>query len=127
MNTLSKDIEITPIKVSGSHTELNVLTVEIDHDKGGFNTFTGEYRKTGIICRISPKGKHDGIVSQIIDGKTEHMGFYVFLVPCGRRSPKRLQNAADAILPHAKEIAELFLQGEYVEIANLVTKLYGIV
>ena len=123
MNTLSRDIEITPIKVNGSRTELNVLTIEIDHDKGGYSNFTGEYHQTGIIFRISPKGKHNGIVSQIIDGKTEHMGFYVFLLPCGRKSPKRMQMIANDILPHGEEIADLFLKGEYTEIANLVTKL----
>lgn len=118
---LSREIKIAPIKVNGSRTELNVIEIEVSHDKGGYNMFTGESRRTGIICSIRPMGRHDGCCSTIIDGKTEHMGFYTFLVPCGRKSPKKLEMVANEILPLSEKIAEMFLEGQYQAIANMMT------
>lgn len=121
MENLVKEIEITPIKVN----ELKSIThirFEIKHDKGGMSWGTGEYHHTGVKLQVTPIGrdpKYPNSYSVLYDGKTEHQGFFVFLCPCSRKSPKRMQKCADVILPMAEEMTDLFLKGDYVKIATL--------
>lgn len=108
--------------------KLTHLRIEIDHDKGGFSWGTGEYHKTGVRCNVTPieityseyQGVKHKIYGQVFDGKTEHQGFFVHLIECQRKSPKKMQAAADKVLPLGEEIKKLFLERKYVEIANLV-------
>ena len=116
---LRKEIEITPIG------KLNRLEVEVEHDKGGYNFYDGSTRRKGIICRVRPLSRIGGLNSIIIDGKTEHMGFYVFLVPCDRKSPKKLEKVADVILPMTEKIGEMFVKGEYRAIADMMLSAVG--
>jgi hypothetical protein len=123
MNTLEKEFEIEPIITGSVTSSLNYISISIEHDKGGHSWYTGEIRDTGIIFRIKPFGRHNGTCRTIIDGKKEHMGFYVFLTPCARKSPKKMQVIADKIFPYGQEIVNLFLEGKYTEIANKVITL----
>ena len=122
MKDLIKDIAIEPFKVG--NVELNHLRIEISHDKGGFSYGTGEYRACGVRADIKPIEKKDFnghiIIGQCYDAKTEHQGFFVHLIDCERKSPKKMQKAADKIFPHAEEIKDLFLNGKYVEIATML-------
>ena len=115
---LRKDVVIEPFKVG--HSELNHLRISISHDKGGVSWMTGETRPCGIRADIKPIGKHDGIISTIYDGQTEHQGFCVPLVECSRKSPKKMQLVAGKILPKAEQIKELFVSGKYEEIVTLL-------
>lgn len=116
---LRREIEITPIG------KLNRLEVEVEHDKGGYNFYDGSIRRKGIICRVRPLSVREGSYSFLIDGKTEHMGFYVFLVPCERKSPKKLEKVANVILPMTEKIAEMFVNREYRGIADMMVSAVG--
>ena len=121
MEKLVKEIEITPIKVNELKT-ITHLRFEIDHDKGGMSLGTGEYHNTGVKLNVTPIGrdpKYPNSYSVLYDGRTEHQGFFVFLCPCGRKSPKRMQKCADAIMPMVNEMTELFLKGDYFKVAAL--------
>ena len=121
MEKLVKEIEITPIKVNELKT-ITHLRFEIDHDKGGVSWGTGDYHNTGVKLNVKPISRdprYPNLYSVLYDGKTEHQGFFVFLCPCSRKSPKRMQKCADVILPMAEEMTDLFLKGDYVSIAKL--------
>ena len=121
MENLSKEIKIDPIVVNELKT-ITHLRFEIDHDKGGMSLSTDEYRKTGIRLNVTPISrdpKYPNSYSVFYDGKKEHQGFFVFLCPCARKSPKRMQKCADVIMPMAEEMTDLFLKGDYVSIAKL--------
>lgn len=107
------------------------LCIEVKHDEGGWSCLTGENHKRGIVCSISPisiethvyNGREYKSYGTFYDGLTEHQGFYVFLVSCGRKSPKRMQKAFSLIKPHAEKIKDMFLQGKYYDIATLLESL----
>jgi hypothetical protein len=122
MDRLYKDVELQePIKVHELKS-ITHLRIEIDHDKGGMSWGTGEMHKTGIKCNVTPIEKTQYGYSVLYDGKFEHQGFFVFLLDCGRKSPKKMQKVADVILPLADKVTEMFLRGEYREIAVLMTE-----
>ena len=123
MEGLSKEITlIDPIVIDQNH-RITAIRLEIKHDKGGFSYGTGEYHNTGVILNLTPicrDPRYPNSYSVLYDGKTEHQGFFVHLIECQRKSPKKMQAAADKVLPLGEEIKKLFLEGKYVEIANLV-------
>lgn len=127
MERLVKDIELaTPINVGGR--SLTHIRLEVQHDKGGMSWGTGEYHKTGIKVNLSPievsyteyGGQQHKIVGQIYDGKTEHQGFFVFCVPCGRKSEKKMEKVAEAVFPVSDSIVENFLNGNYSVCADII-------
>lgn len=122
MDKLIKDLAIEPFKIG--NIEINHLRIEISHDKGGHSWGTGEWRPCGVRADIKPiekKGPNGcTVIGCCYDGKTEHQGFFVHLIDCQRKSPKKIQIAADKVFPHAEEIRDLFLEGKYVEIATLL-------
>ena len=122
MENLVNEIQIDPIKVNELKT-ITHIRYEIDHDKGGVSWATGEYHNTGVILRVTPISRdprYPNSYGVLYDGKTEHQGFFVFLCPCSRKSPKRMQKCADVIMPMISEMTDLFVQGNYVKIATLV-------
>lgn len=125
MTDLRIDLELQP-KALGLD-KLTHLRIEIDHDKGGLSWGTGDYHSCGVVCNVHPIEKQDfnghTIIGRVYDGKTEHQGFFVFLIPCGRKSPKKMQLAFDKVKPHAEEIKDLFLAKNYVGVANLLTNI----
>ena len=128
MERLIKDIELAnPIVVNGN-PKLTHIRLEVDHDKGGVSWGTGEMHKTGIKVNVTPievsyteyNGVQYKLIGQTFDGKTEHQGFFVFCVPCGRKSPKKMEKVAEAVFPIADKIVENFLSGEYSTCADLI-------
>jgi hypothetical protein len=121
MENLSKEVKIDPIIIDDHH-KITELKFEISHDSGGFSYATDEYRKTGVRLDVKPvcrDPKYPNLYSVVYDGKKEHQGFYVFLCPCSRKSPKRMQKCADAILPMAEKMTDMFINGDYIGIAKL--------
>ena len=121
MENLVNEIQIDPIKVNELKT-ITHIRYEIDHDKGGVSWVTGEYHNTGVILRVTPISRdprYPNSYGVLYDGKTEHQGFFVFLCPCSRKSPKRMQKCADVIMPMISEMTDLFVHGNYVKIATL--------
>ena len=109
--------------------KLTHIEIEVSDDKGGVSRGTGEYRSCGVRCDVHPielrkmeyGGRAHNICGRIFDGKTEHQGFFVHLIDCKKKSPKKMQFAFDRISPHAEEVKDLFLKGEYCKIADLLT------
>lgn len=115
------DIPFNPvIKVNEIHT-INYLRIRVEHDKGGYSWATDEIHKTGVTCHITPIMKQDRSVSTLYDCKTEHQGFFVFCVPCGRKSPKKIEKVFNAVEPLAETIMQMFVDKKYSEIAALIT------
>lgn len=121
MKELTKDIVIDPVIPIGQHRKINALRIEIDHQKDGHSLLTDEYHKKGIICRVTPVEKSEHGYSVFYDGKMEHQGFYVYCLACGRKSPKKMEKIADAILPLSDIIKEKFLNNKFRDIAILIT------
>lgn len=115
----TKDFEITvpygPVTVHENHT-INRLRIKVQHNKGD----------RSVRVDITPI-KYDEewhSYSILYDGKREHQGFYVtVLTGQTRKSPKKLGLIYSALTPYTDRIADLFLQGEYGSIANMVTEL----
>ena len=128
MGDLKIRMELEP-KVLGLD-KLNHLEIAISHDKGGMSWGTGEYRSCGVRCDVHPlevtyseyNGVKHEINGRVFDGKTEHQGFFVHLIDCQKKSPKKMQMAFDKIKPHANEVKDLFIAGKYNKIADLLVK-----
>ena len=121
LKELKKDIVIDPVIPIGQYHKINMLRIEIDHQKDGHSWFTDEYHKKGIICRVTPMDKSEHGYSVMYDGKLEHQGFYVYCLACERKAPKKMEKIADAILPLSDIIKEKFLNNEFRDIAILIT------
>ena len=121
MENLSKAVKIDPIIIDDHH-KITEIRFEISHDNGGMSLGTGEYRNTGVRLDVKPvcrDPKYPNSYSVVYDGKPEHQGFFVFLCPCSRKSPKRMQKCADAVMPMADKLTDMFIKGDYVGIAKL--------
>ena len=118
--TLKRVIKLeNEIKVDSLHS-LNAIKIEVQHDKGGYSWGTGEYHKTGIKVDVTPIKQEERSWSVLYDGKKEHQRFFVFVKDCGRKSPKKMQQVADCVLPLSEKIVELFLAGNYCGVADLI-------
>lgn len=127
MKDLEKLIQLgTPIKCGNRN--LTHIKVKVEHDKGGLYWGTGEIHESGVITRVTPlevqemeiEGHKYNIYGQIIDGNIEHMGFYVFCLPCKRKSPKKLEKVANAVFPLSQDIVDKFIEGNYTACANMI-------
>lgn len=125
----TKDLKVeVPLNSKALGDKLTHLSVEVKHDNGGLSLGTGELHSKGIIVSITPIGieekEYNGqkykMYAQILDGKKEHSGFYVFVMACERKSPKKMQMVADKVLPLAETFRDLFLEGKYTEIASMI-------
>lgn len=114
-----KDTQITPIKITNDRY-INTIRLEVEYDKGGVALITNEKHERGIICRIKPIEKKDGFTYMLYDGNLDHQGFYVFCEHCQRKAPKRMKEIADKIFNHSDQIAKLFVDKNYQEIANII-------
>ena len=121
MKELKKDIVIDPVIQIDQYRKINMLRIEIDHKKEGYNWFTGEHHKKGIICRVTPMDKSEHLYGVMYDGKMEHQGFYVYCLFCERKSPKKMEKIANAIFQLSDIIKEKFLNNEFRDIAILIT------
>ena len=114
----------TPI-VRGSHLDtLDELMVRVDYQKGGFNYFfSGSVESSGVYVYLTPVHRANGFISQTIDGKTHNMGYKILIKELNRKSQKQINIAAELILPHAQEIADLYSTGEHMEVYNLIKEI----
>jgi hypothetical protein len=109
-------------------SKLTHLEIVVSHDKGGFGLGDVIHR-TGVRCDIHPVKleEFDGmkIYGRIFDGRTRHTGFFVHLIDCKKKSPKKMQMAFEKIKPRAEKIKDLFVKGEYKAICTLLRDLIG--
>lgn len=125
MENLSKTVKIDPIIIDDHH-KITELKFEISHDSGGVSWGTGEMRNSGIRLDVKPvcrDPKYPNSYGIIYDGKPEHQGFFVFLCPCSRKSPKRMQKCADAVMPMADTMTDMFIKGNYTGLAGIAQEL----
>lgn len=111
-DNLTKVLPYGPIDVQGNFT-INHIKIEV------------KYWEHRIKVDITPIkiDERNGLYSVLYDGKKEHQGFFVNVLQCSRKSPKKMDLIARAIWPYTDRIVELFGQGKFAEIANMITEL----
>jgi hypothetical protein len=126
MEDLKIRLELEPM-VLGS-VKLTHLEIEVSHDKGGFG-LGDTIQRRGVRCDVHPIKVEDfngsKIYGRIFDGQIRHQGFFTFLIDCEKKSPKKMKMAFERIKPHAEEIKDLFIRGNYNGIAQLVKNAVG--
>lgn len=119
MKELKKELTLDPV-IQVNHHLLNTLKIEIAYQNEGYSFATGEFHEKGIICMITPMEKSNNSYCVLHDGEIAHQGFYVFCLPCGRKSPKKMEKVAECILPLSDEIKDKFLNNNFGSIAMII-------
>jgi len=111
-DNLTKVLPYGPIEVHDNFT-INNIKIEV------------KYWDNRIKVDITPimLDEKNGSYSVHYDGKQEHQGFFVPVLQCSRKSPKKMDLIARALWPYTDRIVELFGQGKFAEIANMITEL----
>jgi hypothetical protein len=109
----------TPVN-TGSGKILNKLRINVDHQKGGINYFSGEYSETGVYVYIQPCTNENGIVGTVITGKQHYDGYKILLKELGRKSQKQIDLMAAKVMPYAQQIADLYSDARHKDIYDLV-------
>lgn len=109
-DNLTKVLPYGPIEVHDNFT-INHIKIEVN------------YWDYMIRVNITPIMIDDISYSICYDGKREHQGFFVTALQCSRKSPKKMDMIARALWPYTDRIVELFGQGKFIEIANMITEL----
>ena len=106
------------------------LRIEVGFHQGGTSYITFNEEPRGIFCIISPveitkqidsNGDEIPLVKHVIDGNIKHQGLYVRILETKRKSPKKLEVAANKILSMADNIKDLFVSGDYDEVVKIVS------
>ena len=111
-DNLTKVLPYGPIEVNDNFT-INHIKIEV------------KYWDHKVKVDITPImiDERYGSYSVHYDGKQEHQGFFVNVLQCSRKSPKKMDLIARALWPYTDRIVELFGQGKFAEIANMITEL----
>ena len=64
------------------------------------------------------RDKRYGGYSVCYSGKIADQGFCIGVLPCPRKSTKKMEKIADKVLPMAEKFAEMFAEGKYQEIVK---------
>ena len=99
---------------------LNKLRIVVDYQKGGVNLFNGDYNNGGVYAYITPCSYSNGIVGQVITGKTHYDGYKILLKGLNRKSQKQIDLMAEKVLPYGQQIADLYSDAKHQEIYNLI-------
>lgn len=99
---------------------LNKLRIVVDYQKGGVNWFSGNYHDGGVYVYITPCSYKDGIIGQVITGKTHCDGYKILLKGLNRKSQKQIDLMAEKVLPYGQQIADLYSDAGHQEIYNLI-------
>lgn len=118
----------TSVRVKASEkfqkeTNMNTIEVEVYYTKGGYNYFTSREVKRGLRLNVKPMNIGGGMASYVILGNERESGGCIMLEELSRKSQKKQEKYAKAILPHAEEIAKLFEEGNNPELYRYVEEL----
>jgi len=109
-DNLTKIVPYGPIDLHDNFT-INHIKIEV------------KYWDHRIKVDITPIMINDISYSVHYDGKQEHQGFFVNVLQCSRKSNKKMDLIARALWPYTDRIVELFGQGKFAEITNIITAL----
>jgi hypothetical protein len=108
---------VTDVQINDAHGS-NGIELDVHHDKGGANYFSGGYTKAGFWMSVTPVKIEAGSVSMIL-GNSIGRRFYLLDVP--RFNAKKLEQLTAAIKPHTAVIVAALLCGDYDAIKNVLT------
>lgn len=120
---LAIEVELNPTIKITEHYDITHIRISVEHDRGGKSIYTGEVHETGIIVRVTPIHKTDNGFGVMYDGQIEHQGFYIYCMPCIRKSPKKMEAIADKVFSVANGLSDLFLQGNYKNILEIINNI----
>ena len=109
--------------INTSSQRLDKLRIMVDYQKAGTNYFTGNYSKGGVYVYITPCTYENGILGQVITGKTHTDGYKILLKELNRKSQKQIDLMAAKIMPYAEQIADIYSDAKHGEVYDLVTEL----
>lgn len=112
-----------PIQRSSGSEPLDELKVKVDYQKGGYNYFSGNIEANAIYVYITPVHRGDMFTSCTMLGDRHSCGYKIKLKELNRKSQKQIDLMAEKVIPHAKEIADLYSDYKHGEIFNLIMEL----
>lgn len=112
-----------PIQRGSGSEPLDELKVNVDYHKGGYNYFSGDMEANAIYVYITPIHRGDMFTTYTLLGDHHSCGYKIKLKELSRKSQKQIDLMAEKVIPHSKEIAELYSDGKHCEIFNLIMEL----
>jgi len=101
----------------------NQLSIKADYQKGGVSFLSGEYSGRGVFAVVMAEKVENGVRSFVIG---DNSSFKVMLYPCQRKSAGLIAKAEAAINALSqKEVKELYMAGQYKELAKLIQEVAG--
>lgn len=102
----------------------NAVEVAVHYAEGGMSYFTYKNEGRGAYVHVTPVEISEGVVSRMLLGSTEQSGFKMFVLPMDRRNAKKLEAVAEKVDAIVPEIAKMFREGKYQDIAAKVREIF---
>jgi hypothetical protein len=102
----------------------NAVEIDVQHDKGGPNYFSGGYIKTGYYMSLTPVKVRDGSVSFLMGAS---IGRRYRLMDGDRFNAKKLDTLAQALKPKTADLVAALLRRDYDAIREIANAATGIV
>lgn len=106
-----------------SENESDKIAIELTYNMGRFNYFTYVNEKRGLYLTLTPvtiKEYGGGTISESFVGFS---GVKFFLKELSRKSDKQHELLWNKILPHTRELADLFENGDFQSIMDMLNNL----
>lgn len=99
------------------------IKVELSYQLGGINYFTYKKESRGLYLHITPVEVRDCGNGMICESFVGFSGIKFLVKELGRKSDKQQELLWNKILPHTRQLADLFEKGEYQSIMDKLNEL----